>query len=97
MLIYIFWPGYFAIATGAVLLFIGVLTLLAYRHDAGHTIFRYVSIFVNMLVGLGIALLSTMVLTDAANNLGETPWTLPALTLILLACMSKSLYPLLRH
>lgn len=51
---------------------------------------RYISIGANILVGLAITLLSTMVLTDAAGNLGTTPWTLPALTLILLTCMLLS-------
>lgn len=48
---------------------------------------RYISIGANILVGLAITLLSTMVLTDAAGNLGTTPWTLPSLTLIFLTCM----------
>lgn len=37
-----------------------------------------------MLVGLGIALLSILTVTSAAENLGETAWCLPALMLILL-------------
>ena len=67
-------------------MFIGILTLLAYKHDTGHSRFRYLSIGANVLVGLGIALLSTMVLTDAAGNLGVTPWALAGLMLILLLC-----------
>lgn len=57
-----------------------------YPEDAGYSRLRYISIGANILVGLGLALLSTSVLTDAAGNLGTTPWTLPALTLILFAC-----------
>lgn len=64
---------------------IGILTLLSLRHHAGYSRLRYISIGANILVGLGIALLTTAVLTDAAENLGTTPWALPALTLILLA------------
>ncbi|OGE50093.1 hypothetical protein PENARI_c018G07872 [Penicillium arizonense] len=56
-------------------------------HHAGYSRLRYISIGANILVGLGLALLSTSVLTDAAGNLGTTPWTLPALTLILLALL----------
>ncbi|KAJ5218405.1 uncharacterized protein N7498_000504 [Penicillium cinerascens] len=77
--------GYFCVCTGLVCLIIGVLTLLSHRYRSGHSSLRYISIGANILVGLGIALLSTAVLTDAAGNLGTTPWTLPALTLILLA------------
>lgn len=36
-----------------------------------------------MLIGLGIALLSILTVTAAAENLGETAWCLPALMLIL--------------
>jgi hypothetical protein len=81
-----FVPGYFCVCVGLVCLIIGILTLLSLRHHAGYSRLRYISIGANILVGLGLALLSTAVLTDAAGNLGTTPWTLPALTLILLGC-----------
>lgn len=72
---------------------IAILTLLAYRHEAGHPILQYLSAYANFIVGLGIALLSTMVLTNAASNLGQTPWTIPALMLILLGrTLNPSIY-----
>ncbi|KAF4760124.1 hypothetical protein HAV15_006970 [Penicillium sp. str.  len=77
--------GYFCVCVGFVCLIIGVLTLLSHRY--GYSLMRYISIGANILVGLAITLLSTMVLTDAAGNLGTTPWTLPALTLILLTLL----------
>ncbi|CRL25099.1 unnamed protein product [Penicillium camemberti] len=77
--------GYFCVCVGLVCLIIGVLTLLSHRY--GYSLMRYISIGANILVGLAITLLSTMVLTDAAGNLGTTPWTLPALTLILLTLL----------
>ncbi|KAL2829506.1 bacterial low temperature requirement A protein-domain-containing protein [Aspergillus cavernicola] len=77
--------AYFCICVGLVCMTIGVLTVLSHR--PGYSRLRYISIGANILVGLGITLLSTMVLTDAAGNLGTTPWTLPALTLILLALL----------
>jgi hypothetical protein len=80
-----FYTGYFCICVGLVCLIIGVLTLLS--HGDGYSRMRYISIGANILLGLAITLLSTMVLTDAAGNLGTTPWTLPALALILLTCM----------
>ncbi|CAL5873995.1 uncharacterized protein PFLUO_LOCUS8280 [Penicillium psychrofluorescens] len=77
--------GYFCVCVGLVCLIVGVLTLLSHRYRAGYSRLRYISIGANILVGLGISLLSTMVLTDAAEDLGMTSWALSGLTLILLA------------
>ncbi|CAL5865992.1 uncharacterized protein PFLUO_LOCUS199 [Penicillium psychrofluorescens] len=77
--------GYLCICVGLVCFIVGVLTLLSHKYHAGYSRLRYISIGANILVGLGIALLSTAVLTDAAATLDTTYWTLPGLTLILLA------------
>lgn len=65
---------------------IGIFTYLSYRGDVHHhrRFTRYLSIISTILVGLGLALLSTAVLTDASSTLGSTPWTLPLLLFLLL-------------
>lgn len=76
--------GYFAVCTGLVIILSSVFWILCSDHTTGASLPRYISTAVTMLVGLGIALLSILTVTSAAENLGETAWSLPALMLIML-------------
>jgi hypothetical protein len=49
---------------------------------------RYIGILANFLLGTGLALLAIMVVTDAADNLGESPWTLPLLVFVFLIALA---------
>jgi hypothetical protein len=77
--------GYFYICAGVVLIGLAVLSLLSMHKDGSSAHWRrYVGIGTNLLLGLGLALLSTMVLTDNADVLGESPWPLPLLVFVLI-------------
>ncbi|KAL2794797.1 bacterial low temperature requirement A protein-domain-containing protein [Aspergillus keveii] len=81
--------GYFTICTGLILIFIAVFALLSYQpgpHPSENRL-RYLCTGVTMLVGLGIALLSLTTKTGAGENLGESPWAVAGLMLILLALL----------
>ncbi|KAH8698586.1 bacterial low temperature requirement A protein-domain-containing protein [Talaromyces proteolyticus] len=79
--------GYFAVCTGLILIFISILSILSFNHKNVHHWLQYLSTAVNLLIGLGIVLLSTITLTSNAETLGESSWTLPVLMLILLALL----------
>lgn len=65
---------------------IGVLTLLSQKYGVGQSVLRYVPIGANMLIGLGIVLLSLMTLTDAANVMIQASWTLPGIMFVFFVC-----------
>ena len=74
---------YFAIAAGLVVIFLGILAWLSHskgRHASRAYLGGIISKFV---IGLGLVLLSTMTLSDAADNLGESAWTLPLMLFVL--------------
>lgn len=48
---------------------------------------RWVGIIANLTFGMALILLSIMVTTDASENLGESPWTLPLLCFVLLIAL----------
>jgi hypothetical protein len=76
--------GYFFICAGLVLIFIGILSWLTLLKGEGRpSRCRYVGIISNFALGMGLTLLSVMVLTQAADNLGESVWTLPLLVFVL--------------
>ncbi|KAL2827109.1 bacterial low temperature requirement A protein-domain-containing protein [Aspergillus pseudoustus] len=81
--------GYFTVCTGLILIFIAIFALLSFRPgpDSKHYRLRYTSIAVTAGVGLGIALLSLTTKTGAGENLGESPWAIAGLMLILLALL----------
>ncbi|KAI9923854.1 hypothetical protein ASPWEDRAFT_26443 [Aspergillus wentii DTO 134E9] len=79
--------GYFVICTGIILMLSSVFSMLASKHDREHYHLRYLSTIINSVVGLGIALLSCMTLTDSAETLGASPWALPGLMLIMLVLL----------
>ncbi|KAL4785150.1 bacterial low temperature requirement A protein-domain-containing protein [Aspergillus varians] len=79
--------GYFAISTGLVLIFISTFLLLSSDHRKAISRLRYICTGVTVFVGIAIVLLSIMTVTGAAENLGETPWCLPALMLIILGLL----------
>ncbi|KAL3456011.1 bacterial low temperature requirement A protein-domain-containing protein [Aspergillus heterothallicus] len=81
--------GYFTISTGLVLIFISVFALLSFRAGPAvrHPLLRYASVAVTAAVGLGIALLSLTTKTGAGETLGESPWAVAGLMLILLALL----------
>lgn len=78
--------GYLCICAGLVAIFIAVFVLLSQRYNAGQSKLRYIPIVTNILVGLGIALLSTMTLTSAALTMMQAAWSLPALMLVFHFC-----------
>jgi hypothetical protein len=77
---------YFFISAGLVLIFISIFTWLS-RGNKRLSGLHYVSIVSNFALGVGLALLTTMVLTNAADNLGESAWTLPLLVFVLFIAM----------
>jgi hypothetical protein len=77
--------AYFFISAGIVLISLGVLAWISLLKQKGHNSkLRYVGIISNIVFGIGLALVSTLVLnfTDA-DNLGESVWTLPILVFVL--------------
>ena len=84
-------PGYFCLSSGVVLIGIAIFTFVSYGEDPRHTgrFTRFLSISSCGLVGLGLTLLSTAVLTGAASIIGSTSWTLPLLVFLLLICTWK--------
>jgi hypothetical protein len=76
--------GYFFICAGLVLVFFGILSWLSIpKGKALESQCIYTGIISNFALGLALTLLSTMVLTQAADNLGESVWTLPLLVFLL--------------
>ena len=73
--------GYFFVCAGLVLIFLAALSWLS--RPKGGSRKHYVGMVSNIIFGLGLALLSTMALTDAADNLGESVWTLPLVVFVL--------------
>ncbi|RAH63755.1 uncharacterized protein BO66DRAFT_433188 [Aspergillus aculeatinus CBS 121060] len=76
--------GYFCICTGLFLIFITVFAILSLPRDPHHFRLRRVSTGTIALVGLGLALLSLMNITGKSQAVGQSPWVLPALALIML-------------
>jgi hypothetical protein len=86
--------GYFFISAGVVLIFLGILSWLSHskgRHEARSHLLAIASKF---LLGLGLVLCSTMVLTDAADGLGSSAWTLPLMFFVLALALLLNYVPL---
>lgn len=75
--------GYFFISAGAVLIFLSVLSWLSHSKGLHESRSHLVGIISKLVIGLALVFCSMMVLTNAANNLGESAWTLPLLSLLL--------------
>ena len=85
---------YFIISAGLVLIFLAFLTSLPLlEHNRRELRFRRIGIVGNVVLGIALALLSTMVLTDAANNLGDSVWTLPLPVIVLFIALLLSHVP----
>jgi hypothetical protein len=69
--------AYFFISAGLVLIFLGVLSWLSHSKGLHESRAHLGGIISKFVIGLGLVFLSTMVMTDSADNLGESPWTLP--------------------
>ncbi|RAK72397.1 uncharacterized protein BO72DRAFT_531896 [Aspergillus fijiensis CBS 313.89] len=76
--------GYFCICTGLFLIFTTVFAILSLPRDPHHFRMRRVSTGTIALVGLGLALLSLMNISGKSQAVGQSPWVLPALALIML-------------
>lgn len=75
--------GYFFISAGLVLIFLAVLSWLSHSKGMHESRTHMVGIVSKFVLGTALVLCSTMVLTEAADNLGSSPWTLPFLFFIL--------------
>ncbi|RQM04667.1 hypothetical protein DH86_00004202, partial [Scytalidium sp. 3C] len=62
--------------------------------DGNKTWRNYIGIASNILLGIGTCLLSTMLLTSASDNLGESPWSLPLLVFVLVIALILNHIPL---
>ncbi|RAH41001.1 uncharacterized protein BO95DRAFT_518304 [Aspergillus brunneoviolaceus CBS 621.78] len=76
--------GYFCICTGLFLIFTMVFAILSLPRDPHHFRMCRVSTGTIALVGLGLALLSLMNISGKSQAVGQSPWVLPALALIML-------------
>ena len=79
--------GYFFIAGGLVVIFLGILAWLSHskgRHESRSYLGGIISKFI---IGLGLVFLSTMVTNDSADNLGESAWTLPLVFFLLIIAL----------
>lgn len=84
--------GYFFICAGLVLIFLAVLSWLSHGKDKGRK--PWIGIIGNVIIGVGLALLSTMVLTSASDNLGESVWTIPLVVFVLAIALVLNHTPL---
>lgn len=75
--------GYFFISAGLVLIFLGVLSWLSHSKGLHESRSHLGGIISKFVIGLGLVLCSIMVLTQSADNLGESAWTLPLLFFLL--------------
>jgi hypothetical protein len=69
--------GYFFISAGLVLILLGTLSWLSHSKGLHESRAHLGGIISKFVIGLGLVFLSTMVMNDNADNLGESPWTLP--------------------
>lgn len=75
--------GYFFTTAGLVLIGIAILAWLSMLNEK-RTWRHYIGIVSNFIIGLGVALLSVMLVNGtASDNLGSSPWTLPLLVFVL--------------
>jgi undecaprenyl pyrophosphate phosphatase UppP len=72
---------------------IGILSWLSML-PGNRTWRHYIGIITNILLGTAVALFTTMILTDAADNLTSSPWTLPLLVFILLIALILNHVPM---
>jgi hypothetical protein len=75
--------GYFFISAGTVLILLGVLSWLSHSKGLHESRSHLVGIISKLVIGISLVFCSMMVLTNAANNLGESAWTLPLLSFLL--------------
>jgi len=68
--------GYFFTCGGLTLIWIGVLSWLSMSNIEYRARWRFVAIATNILLGVGLCLLTLLILTDAALTLGMSPWTI---------------------
>ncbi|RFU25789.1 hypothetical protein B7463_g10553, partial [Scytalidium lignicola] len=86
--------GYFFTCAGIVLIGIAILSWLSMTKEK--RIWQYyIGIGGNFVLGVVTCLLSTMLLTAAADNLGESPWTLPLLVFILVIALLLNHVPVI--
>jgi hypothetical protein len=74
---------YFFISAGIVLIFLGILSWLSHSKGLHESRSHLIGIISKIAIGLGLVFCSMMVLTSAADNLGESAWTLPLLLFLL--------------
>lgn len=75
--------GYFFISAGVVLIFIGILSWLSHSKGMNEARSHSFGIVSKFVLGTGLVLCSTMVLTEAANELASTPWVVPFMFFVL--------------
>lgn len=75
--------GYFFISAGLVLIFLGILSWLSHSKGLHESRSHLGGIISKFVIGLGLVVCSTMVLTQSADKLGESAWTLPLLFFLL--------------
>jgi hypothetical protein len=78
---------YFFICAGLVLISLAILASFSLLKGESRKSRLYIGIISNFILGTGLTLLSTMVLTAAADNLGYSVWTLPLPTFVLLIAL----------
>lgn len=75
--------GYYVISAGLVLIILGVLSWLSHSKGLHESRSHLPGIISKFVIGAGLMLLSTMTLSWAADNLGESAWSLPLVFFLL--------------
>jgi hypothetical protein len=73
------------VATGFVLISLAVIAWICTLEE-DKTVRRYIGIFANLIMGVGVLLLCTIKFTPNISKLGNSPYMLPMLVFILFAC-----------
>jgi hypothetical protein len=84
------------VAAGLVLIGIAILAWLSMLKEK-RTWRHYIGIISNFLIGIGVALLAVMLVSDASSDLGSSPWTLPLLVFVMFTGQSPSALFILRN
>jgi hypothetical protein len=79
--------GYFFISAGLVLILLAVLSWLSHSNGLYESRAHLGGIVCKVVIGVGLVFLSLMVMSENADKLGESPWTLPLLFFLLLIAL----------